>query len=246
MPLTIIEGPRGSGKTLFIILYNIDSEGQIYSNFSLYGLPFSSRYNELDLITYLHLPKNVYVFLDEGYTWLESRLSSRYTNLFLTYKLYQLRKTTRQIYVTIQHRHTIDKRFREEWDFFVRCRRKDNGHPDWRKWDFRYTILNDRMKKIDVIDIDYKDSIPYFEFYNTYEIVEPSTQKRMEFEILKGSPKLLFKELERIAKEIYSDIDKEVTHNGIKYGLLKNGYPLAWEKYIYIYIHQVKKNVSQY
>ena len=93
MPLTLIIGYRGSGKSLLMVKLIKNKKRLCYSNFRLN----LDNYHSLRLIDMLRLPDNINVLLDEGYTWLESRTSTKYINLFMSYIVFQLRKTNRNI-----------------------------------------------------------------------------------------------------------------------------------------------------
>ncbi len=44
---------------------------------------------------------------------------AKYTNLFLSYIVFQLRKTKRNIFVTVQEVSSIDIRYRRQWDYYL-------------------------------------------------------------------------------------------------------------------------------
>ena len=68
MKIAVI-GNIGSGKTLLLVVIAKHSKRRIFSNFQL-DLPL---YNELEIIDLLNLENDIIVFIDEAYTWLESR-----------------------------------------------------------------------------------------------------------------------------------------------------------------------------
>ena len=94
----------------------------------------------------LDLPKGINVALDEGYTLLEARTSAKYINLFLSYMVFQLRKTERNIFVTCQEVSSIDIRYRRQWDYYVQCSRVFDD-IDSNLWDFKYKIFDKKKEK---------------------------------------------------------------------------------------------------
>ena len=83
MPLTLIEGYRGSGKTLFAVIITRNSKRPIYSNFRIKH----RNYNKLKLYNLLSLPRHIEVIMDEGYSLIDSRISMSYVNIFAGYLL---------------------------------------------------------------------------------------------------------------------------------------------------------------
>ena len=78
-------GDVGSGKTLFCTQVALHDKRQIYSNYNI-KLP---NYHDLKPEMLSILTESTLVIIDEAYTWLESRLSGRNINLYLTYILFQ-------------------------------------------------------------------------------------------------------------------------------------------------------------
>jgi len=225
MPLTQVYGPRGSGKTLFIlIICYLFSRRPVISNFKM---KIPNRYVPLSLIKLLYLPKHIELVMDEAYSMIDSRISMSYVNVFCTYLAYQLRKTDINIFLTVIQLSSIDVRYREEWDYRVYCERIPNGHENWKLWDFSYTIADFRTKTVSVWTIKYQDVKWFFDLYDTYEIIEPRMKSRITFEILKSDPVQLINRAKEITKEIYSSLisgDKE----DIKYCLNVNGHDEIW------------------
>lgn len=185
----------------------------------------------------MELPKSIELILDEAYVWLESRTSMKYINIFLTYIVFQLRKTDTNIFITAQDLSTVDIRFRNQYDYIIECERQEE--------DFTYHIKKKKMfiDPSGMIDyelislgkylVEYDEMKNYFEMYDTNEIIKIPAKSRMEFEILKTEPNLLLdKALEII--EIIKDNISNITQDSIMYTLLLNKIDISWYKIIYL------------
>lgn len=224
--LTLILGKMGSGKTLLLSFIGSKiTDKKIYSNFTLK----LKNYVELKAYNLIKLPSNIEVFLDEGYTWLESRVSARDLNRYLSYMLFQSRKKDTNYYITAQMLSSIDKRFKQMADYLILCERK--GSMD-----------NPKGFKYDVIDINNETSFKTFfsiekakeiyDIYDTTEVVQPFNTSSMEYNILKDDTQELLKVCQKIAREIKPKI-KKITHNNLKLCLLQNGIDKAFEPMVY-------------
>lgn len=218
--LIVILGNYGSGKTLLLTYLSLKSKRDIYSNFKLN----IKKYNSLDILDLLNLPNNIDVYLDEAYTWLESRLSGKAINRYLSYILLQSRKRTIDIYCTAQLFSTIDVRFRNKSDILVKCRKcKDGFH-------YRFFNLNTFKNKYFVLLFD--KAKKYYKYYDTYEIVEPFEKARLEFSLLLSDTNKLFKKATQIAKIIKPKLNR-ITHDSVKFALMDNGFVKDFEPYVY-------------
>lgn len=223
-------GKRGSGKSLICMIYALYNSSYIY-NYANYHLK-SKTYRPLTLLQLLDLPNKCNVLIDEGYTWLESRTSMKYINLFLSYIMFQLRKSRRNIYITAQDDSTIDIRFREHWDYKIDCERVDNGLPK-PCWDFRYTITRNDDLATTTMRFSYFDMYPYFHLFDTYEIVEPTSKSRIELELLKTEPKQFFDKANQIFDIVKTSTIK-YSKEAIKYSLILNNFDPAWTDIIHL------------
>lgn len=223
--LILIIGARGSGKTLFASYIASKSKRDIYANYRL-NLP---KFKPLEVIDLLDLPNDVDVIIDEGYTWLESRISGSHLNRYLSYIVFQIRKRLIDVYVTAQMFSSIDVRFREQSDVIVKCERYGEA--------FHYSIYwldSDVQRRF---ELSYEDAKKYFEVYDTYEIIEPYTKELLEKKILDNVPENRYKRIEKIGKGIKGEFDEiEVTHANVKFVLLKKGFDLSDEGLIYVYL----------
>ncbi len=221
--LISILGAFGSGKTLLLCIFAVMSTREVHSNFVLN----MAKYRELTTLSLMDLKDNIEVFIDEGYTWLESRISSSNLNRYLSYIILQSRKRTIDIYITAQLFSTIDLRFRENSDVIIKCLRKTSG--------FKYSFLNIRNRTIKSYFLSFKDAEEYYKLYDTYEIIEPHDKKALEFSLLLDNPIELDKRVIEISNNISSNL-KKITHDSINRALINNKYNIKFEKYVYMYL----------
>jgi len=225
--LISILGNWGSGKTLFLAYLSQKFKRNIYSNFELKK---NKNYKPLKVIDLLHLPNNIEVFIDEAYTWLESRVSSKALNRYLSYILLQSRKRTINIYITAQLFSTVDVRFREQSTIIVFCKKVEEG--------FQYKILSTDNNCVNCVLLPFDIAKNFFQYYDTYEIVEPYEKQRLEFQLLQSDTKMLFDVSKKIAIKIKDKIkDNKYTHQNVKIALISNGFDKNFEPYVYAYFH---------
>lgn len=75
----------------------------------------------------------------------------------------------------------------------------------------------------------------YFHLYDTLEIIEPANIKDLELEYIKDDPVALLLKVKQVGNSIRDDLEV-ITHDSVKFGLLKNGFPISLEKYVYLYL----------
>jgi len=235
-PLTIIQGCRGSGKSLLAVILLEDSDRNIFSNFEI-KYPKFERLTQSMLID---IENDCEIVMDEAYVWLESRSSMKYTNIFSSHVAFQLRKTNRNIFAIIQQVDTIDKRYRKEWDFFVECERYPNDSVDDDCWDFMYTFYNQKHKTSCSFVVSYEDAKSYFELFDTNEIVKVPAHSRMEYEMLKSEPLEWAKranEMIKIVQKSKYRFNKK-TKPSIEFSLIMNNFDAVWSKPIHILLNR--------
>ena len=218
--LIVILGNYGSGKTLFLTYLTFKTKRNVFSNFKLN----TKNYNHLDVLDLLNLPNHIDVFLDEAYTWLESRLSGKAINRYLSYILLQSRKRTIDIYCTAQLFSTIDVRFRHKSDIIIECHKFKDG--------FHYKIFNKNTFKSKYFILPFDNAKKYYSYYDTYEIVEPFEKARLEFSLLQSDTSKLFKRAKEIAKVIKPKLSR-ITHDSVKLALMDNGFVKDFEPFVY-------------
>jgi len=227
--LIFLIGNNGSGKTFLLIFYGLKFKNNIYSNFEIKidnYIPLTIN----DLINMDKLNKGN-IFLDEAYAWIDSRTSGNALNLLSSYLIYQKRKRHLDIYLTAQMFSSIDKRARYLANIIIECLPRVNFEKD----DFNY-IYRDLDSETEFrFTIPYKIAEKYFDFYNTYEVIDSHLKAKLEFEVLKDDPIGMIEKLKEISKVIKPSL-KKITHDNINIALLLNKYELSYEKYIYYFL----------
>lgn len=231
--LISVIGLVGSGKTLFLVIMayilNFFDNRKILSNFFLK----TDNYEYLNLDDFIENERdNIIVFLDEAYTYLESRISMSNLNKAMSYMIFQSRKRDLDIYLTAQMFSSIDVRFREQTDVLVKCKRIINEEFNG----FKYIIINIANNKYKTLLLPMNQAKTYFHLYNTYEIIPPYQKEKLVLEILKNiNPDKYFKKIEEIGN-ILKPKFKKITHESVKTLLLKNKYYTSIEKDVYNYL----------
>lgn len=247
MPSIVICGWRGSGKNVFMVNRALKSKRPVYANFKI-NIP---NWNRLTLVKLLDIEENCDLFIDEAYNWLESRTSMKYTNTFSSHVLFQLRKTDRNIYTTVQDFSTIDIRFRKQWDWKVNCER-DPGkffedNYDWiikeiiakpflkeeDFYDFIYHIEHRKSGSLNSYRYKYELGQKLFSLFNTNEIIEFPNKSRIKYEVLKTEPRLLLKESLRLAKIIKPKLNN-ITRESTRFALNSINQADIWAKDVYL------------
>ncbi|MBA7496347.1 hypothetical protein ES702_06947 [subsurface metagenome] len=230
MPLTLVLGPRGSGKTYFIVeLSKSVLNRLIYSNFRIDHI----NYRHLRLVDLLDLPEHIWLIMDEFYSIADARSSMSYVNVLCTYIAFQLRKTDTQIFITAQQLRSIDVRYRNEWDYVVICERVPNDNEDWRFWDFGFQIFDKRTGTSNKQIIYYKYAKKNFHLFDTNEIIQPRNKSRISYEFFKSEPKLLYRQGLIYINKIMSN-SKLKTKESVKLALVKNGIDMVWANICYL------------
>ena len=189
------------------------------------------NYKQLTLFVLGDIPNNVNVFIDEGYTWLESRISGSKLNKLISYLLFQSGKRGLDIYITAQLFSTVDLRFREQSSLIIYCKKvKDN---------FYYTIHNRETGTYKQFIMTKEIAEQYFPLYDTYEIIESANIKELKLEYIKDDPIALLLYVKKVADSIRNELDS-ITHDSVEFALITNGYPKSLKKYVYLYLKSKK------
>jgi GR25 family glycosyltransferase involved in LPS biosynthesis len=243
--LWVILGRKGMGKTIFLTRDAVNSNREVWANYKIN----IDTFNPLSIADLLNLPINTGIYIDEAYTWLESRISGSVLNRYISYIIFQLRKTYCDMFLTAQKFSTLDLRVRLEADKIVKCKRKDNGVrptdklkdgknelgievPYYYFWDYQYSILDTETWKTRTYVMSYENASKYFDLYDTREIIEPAYKEQMELELLKDNPSKLLDKCVDVADEIINDIN-EITRDTVRIALMKNGFSPAYEQFVY-------------
>lgn len=236
MPTWIILGHRGSGKNLFLTIMVLLSPLISFSNCKIK----SGKYRPLTILGLYDLPEYCNIILDEAYAWIDARSSQKTINKHLSYLNFQLRKTKRDIFLTAQDQMSIDVRFRRIWDYLVICERVDNGNPDNELWDFQYTLFIQSTGFISSPKVlPYNDAKRYFEYFDTYEMVDIPERSKIEYELLKSEPIQYLTRASKMAVELKKSLFlNSYTIDDISLGLLALGYDEIWTKIVHKIINK--------
>ena len=230
--LTVITGNLGSGKTLFLTILGTVSTKQVISNYNL-GFPYK-KFSMFDFAEGKY--DNAIVLIDEAYSILESRNFMSSGNIALSYILFQSRKKSLDLVLTVQLNSTLDVRFRQLADIMITCvglvKRKEEIY-------FKY-ILFPRGKIEKNLYLKLENAKKYFNLYDTNQIIQPIKRDKLLAEIL--NPKEKMKKVKEIAEIILQKyLGKKITRSTIKYELFKNQFPDSLKDYIFEEIRQKRE-----
>ena len=175
VPVTLIEGSMGAGKTItataFVVdAYNKDPSTRIYANYHLYGVKYVYM-RVSDMIKTLNDPKvfrNAKYVIDEAYIEGECRRGNNPLTVMLTEVSQQMRKRKIELYIIVQNGRFLDWRFK--WIMTRRIVCKYNEKT------FRVKLIIKDMIK----NVERKRSFwapQYWKYYDTDEL--PHIPKKM-------------------------------------------------------------------
>ncbi|MFO7677199.1 MAG: hypothetical protein R6V50_02280 [Thermoplasmatota archaeon] len=172
MSLSIIHGDFGSGKTLLATYFATKFDGSVYANYKIE----IENYNHLKPIHLNQLNERSLIIIDEAYTWLESRVSMRELNRYLSYILFQSRKRELDFLLTLQMISTVDIRFREMADYFILAEAVQNG--------YRYMMVKNTWRNVKpiIFYLPENKAKKIYDIYDTFEKINP-IDKEMEYNI---------------------------------------------------------------
>lgn len=236
--LIILHGKNGSGKTLFLVLLSLFSNRKTYANFHIKTPKIKqSSVKLLEVIDLLKLKNNANLFIDEGYTWLESRTSMASLNRYLSYIKFQSRKRDIDIYLTCQLLSSIDIRFRESADVLIYCEKLKNENKEI--LGFLYTFLYSANEKTNQYFLSYSFAKSLFVFYDSYEIIEPEYKQNLEYNLISQSAFQLNKKIKKIVKIINPQLkNQKITKYLISKILLENNISKKYMIDVYNYLKQ--------
>lgn len=229
--LVLIIGENGSGKTFFMTICALSQpDKNILANFTIKH----PKFKLLEFDNFLNIETNTDVFIDEAYTWLENRRSSKATNVYISEIKEQKRKSDSTWYVSEQRPNMIDKRFENYPNVLVECKpRFPIGHS---LDDFVYKITYESPQQVVYKRFPYVEARNYFKFFNTNQKVEPENKQKIEFEIIKQNPDKLMSKVLELVNIIEKDGSiTEYTHPSLKWCCLKNNIILDYEPFLYLY-----------
>lgn len=168
-----IEGGLGSGKTLMMSRYLSKDFHRlhrvVYAN---YWLNFDyKKLNIRDMLDKKQSLLNVSVGIDELTVFADCRNSMSELNKLISYFILQTRKRNVCLYYTTQDFGMVDKRIIQHTHVRIFCS-KVKGKPD----DYplrRFEIVDIRDSFNNPPQVFYMDIRPYYDIYNTDEIIVP-------------------------------------------------------------------------
>jgi len=167
-------GDRGSGKTLFMTLeaFNQYKKGkQIYSNYKLTfpKLPNTKKPKIIpdDFFTDFekYNLKDVCMFLDEIYVYIDSRSSGTTRNKLMSYFFNQTRKTGVDLYYSTQFFSQVDKRLRFNTERFILPKCFKDKNKDM------FIVVEICNRDLKILGKWIVKAKPIFNLYDTDEIV---------------------------------------------------------------------------
>lgn len=238
--LVSIIGDIRVGKTLIATIFAKHSNRKIYANYKL-NIP---KYHKLEPTDLFKLPNNCEVFIDEAYTWLESRTSGADLNKCSSYILFQSGKRTINIYLTAQLFSTVDIRFRHMSNIIIEVYKYEE--EELFEYNF-YKRIRGHLIFCNTWYLPFDEAEQYYDLYDTFEIVEPYTMKNLETKLIMKDGKKLFAKAKEITNLVRPELDKtnkknKYTHDAIKFELLKQDISLNYEKFVYLILHHQNKD----
>ena len=220
--LASITGFLGTGKTLFMVerayLANLD-ERDVFANFHI-DLPNAHLIRPDDLEDI----RNGVLLLDEGYLWMDSRLSGSKMNRSVSYEIFKARKKKLDIWITTQLHSAIDKRFRLLEDMHVEALGL-NRNQVYEYQYFDYAITNVGLGKL----LNWKIPLAraqeyYYPIYDTNEFPSENMEEEEDINDVIGE----------YAEEILTTYDhKKVTKGLVKDWILEKGEPMNMGDLVY-------------
>jgi len=225
--LVIILGNLGSGKTYIMTLLTYSDNRLILSNYKI----IRKNSKKIDVPDLLDLPDDIILLMDEGYSWIESRSSSDSLNKYLSSVLFHTRKSNTDIYITTPMYSTLDKRFRNQANFIIFCKHRNNFETD----DFHFLFYDVNNKTYGKYTLEYSKAKEYFNLYDTNEKVESYKKRGLSFNILKKYPERMKDYIDELSNIAFDSLkDKRITHISVKKFLFNNGFDLGYEPFLYL------------
>ena len=236
--LVLIIGENGSGKTFIMTVFALSQLKKIpLANFWIKH----PLYQLLEFDDFLNIPNNTDVYIDEAYTWLENRRSSKASNVYISEIKEQKRKTNSTWYVSEQRINMIDKRFENHYNVLIEC--KPRFPIGTSRDDFIYKITYEYPFQIRYMKFTYNDAIKYFSYFDTNQKVEPENRQKIEYNIIRQNPDKIMEKLLQLVKIIEKeDSIVKYTHPSLKWACLRNNIILEYEPFLYLYFqNKIKK-----
>jgi hypothetical protein len=235
-----VYGDVGSGKTILgtEIVFRCPKI-PVYSNVEM-KLP---NYHPLEITDIFKLEPSetgLLMFIDEAYSWIESRASSSDVNKYVSYIGFQSRKRDLDIVCTAQLRSSLDLRFRDMETISVFC--FDRPKPKTSKEDFRYRFV--KGLRYHDLTFPYKKAKKLFPLYNTNKVIMPFGFQELEAKIQTKEPISLNQTINDIIELIKHDnnfhvsdfmnmSENKITHSYCKNLLASIEKPQTFEPFVY-------------
>jgi len=178
-----IQGGLGDGKTIMLtryLLHDFNKGHKILCNYQLFNIEYENLIvenllkNEQDGI---HL-KNVTIGIDELTVYADCRLSMSKANLLFGYLVLQSRKRSVDIYYTTQDFRMIDKRVLHHTHIQIIAESLYDKNGQIIEGHKKYSIVDARNVTRMTINRFVLDIRPYYDYYDTDEIITPPILKK--------------------------------------------------------------------
>lgn len=227
--LTVIVGNCGSGKTLLmsILAYINHFSTKIVSNYAL-----NFDYEELD---FSKLIKSEYedrmILIDEAYVYLESRSSSSMMNKYLSYVLFQSRKKTINMFITVQLLSTLDLRYRSMIDMIIFASNEQSF--------FSYLCFDVFSGKHKRINLSLEKALPFFNVYNTNEVIQSKIQNNNDISLFFESNDRKKQRISEISEKIKNEFpESKYTKNFLKKYFFENDLENYLIDMVHVYLNE--------
>ena len=235
--LIALVGDIRTGKTLMSTIFAYDSynnDRDIWSNYEI-NLPNYHELKPSDLDNEV-LPNNIDAYIDEVYTWLESRSHNRPINKMASYLLFASGKKDVNIFVTLQLFSTMDVRFRDMANVIIETYK----YPTVFEYKI-YKRIHGIVTYVKTIFLPYDNAKEFFPFFDTLQLIQASNKKDLQYKLYIDDPDRLLPFTLQIVYDICDDLNGDYTHDNIKFTMLQHEYKLQFEKYVYLTIKKIRK-----
>lgn len=200
-----VYGYVGSGKN---VIETIDmcykrKEIPIFTNFDL-RLKNASKIEPEEVFEVFELDDKIpvkYLVTDEAYTWFESRGSAMSElNKFLSYLMFQSRKRGLNWHSIAQIRGTLDLRWRGMEDNVLACGKRNLDSAGNSTDDFKFALIeNMQIKRF---GLRYEKAKPFFDKYNTRQVLMPQEFLEMKQKLKNRKPEELNNYIDSLVEEL--------------------------------------------
>jgi len=233
--LWAITGDLGSGKTILCVelAKQYHNSIPILSNFKI-KYPNCNLINPEDLISMKY--SKAIIFLDEAYTWLESRMSERKLNIYCDYIIFQSRKRGLDVCITAQLLSTIDVRFRNLYNVLVIAQKTEKR--------FEYLVIKRSLFGLKMVNwvLPLKKAEDLYGKYDTLEVVNPFGIENMVQDVsVLTNPKKANETINLIVEDAKNEIEL-ITHATVSDFMLQKGYSQSLESFVYARLKQLRQN----